>query len=184
MLQNPDGNWPSCGIVRAVADDFRLVGIKVHNVGTSGGNHNVALQVLGERVTVQRSAIIGGGDATGFLMVRQHDSYDPSRGNYLIEDSYVEGAGPDIFCLLGNSTVRNSTILNRNGGNCIYYSGWLTFEDSTFASTRGMIFGNTGGNHVLRVRNSTVRKGVGNLAAIQRVNDGDIFDMIIDVRST
>lgn len=29
-----------------------------------------------------------------------------------------------------------------------------------------------------------VRKGVGNLAAIQRVNVGDTFDMIVDVTST
>ncbi len=36
-------------------------------------------------------------------------TYDPSRGNYLIQDAYVEGAGPDIFCLLGNATVRNRT---------------------------------------------------------------------------
>ena len=130
---------------------------------------------------MQGSKIIGGGDATGFLMVREHDTYDPSRGNYLIEDSYVEGAGPDIFCLLGNATVRNTTILNRSGGNCIYYAGWLTFEDSAFASTKGMIFGNTAGNHVLRVWNSTVRRSVNNLASIQRVNVGDTFDMIIDV---
>eukprot|EP01043_Picozoa_sp_COSAG02_P011838 COSAG02_NODE_442_length_22243_cov_20.572887_17_plen_96_part_00 len=93
-------------------------------------------------------------------MVRQHDTFDPSRGNYLIEDSYIEGAGPDIFCLLGNATVRNTTVLNRSGGNCVYYAGWLTLERSTFASTKGVIFGNTGGRHVLRVWNSTVRESV------------------------
>lgn len=180
---NSDGNWPSCGVLRVVADDVRVTDIAVHNPGSAGGNHNVALQILGEHVTVLRSSIIGGGDATGFLMVRGHDTYDPTRGQYLIEDSYVEGAGPDIFCLLGNSTVRNTTILNRNGGNCIYYSGFVTFERCDFISTRGMIFGNTGGSHVLRVHNSTVRKGVTNLAGIQRVNVGDTFDMIIDVNS-
>ena len=36
--------------------------------------------------------------------------------------------------------------------------------------------------HVLRVRNSTVRHGVTNLAGIQRVNAGDTFDLLIDVR--
>lgn len=182
-VPNADGNWPSCGVVRIVSDDVRLQDLKVHNNGTRGGNHNVALQVLGERVTVSRASIVGGGDAVGFLMVRKHDTYDPSRGQYLIEDSYVEGAGPDIFCLLGNSTVRNTTILNRNGGNCIYYSGFSTFEGCDFISTSGMLFGNTGGSHVLRVWNSTVRKGVNNLAGIQRVNVGDTFDMFIDVKS-
>ena len=133
---------------------------------------------------MQRSHIIGGGDATGFLMVRQPDPFDPSRGNYLIEDSFVEGAGPDIFCLLGNATVRNTTVLNRSGGNCIYYAGWLTFESSTFASTKGVIFGNTGGKHVLSLWNSAVRESVENLASIQRVNVGDTFDMIIDVTTS
>ena len=92
---------------------------------------------------------------------------------YLIVDSYIEGAGPDIFCLLGNSTVRNSTIFNRDGGNCIYYAGFLTFDGCNFSSTRGLLFGNTGGNHVLRVGNGTrVHKSVLNLAAIQRPNPG------------
>ena len=61
-------------------------------------------------------------------MARNHDTYDPSRGQYLIEDSYVEGAGPDIFCLLGNATIRNTTVINRSGGNCIYYAGWVRYD--------------------------------------------------------
>jgi pectin methylesterase-like acyl-CoA thioesterase len=181
-VPNPDGNWPSCGVVRVVPDDFRLEDIAVHNTGAAGRNHNVALQVLGERVSAVRTRLIGGGDAVGFLNVRQHNSYDPARGEYLIEDSYVEGAGPDIFCLLGNSTVRNTTIFNRSGGNCIYYAGFLTFDGCDFTSTKGMIFGNTGGNHVLRVEGgSRVRKGVLNLASIQRAYPGDSFDMIVNV---
>ena len=181
-LNNSDGNWPSCGVLRVVSDDFRLLDIGVHNTGAAGGNHNVALQVLGERVAALRTRLVGGGDAVGFLNVRQHNPFDPKRGQYRIEDSYVEGMGPDIFCLLGNSTVRNSTILNRSGGNCIYYEGFLTFDGCDFASAKGLIFGNTGGNHVLRVGGGTrVRKGVLNLAQIQRASVGDSFDMIINV---
>eukprot|EP01050_Picozoa_sp_SAG11_P012545 SAG11_NODE_1398_length_5024_cov_5.738680_4_plen_558_part_00 len=181
-LANRDGNWPSCGVLRVVPDDFRLEDIGVHNSGTAGGNHNVALQVLGERVSAVRTRLVGGGDAVGFLNVRQHNPYDPARGQYLIVDSYVEGAGPDIFCLLGNSTVRNTTILNRAGGNCVYYSGFLTFDDCDFISTKGMIFGNTFGNHVLRVGGGTrVRKSVLNLAAIQRADPGQDFDLLINV---
>jgi hypothetical protein len=180
-VSNPDGNWPSCGVLRVVADDFRLRDIGVHNLGDHGGNHNVALQVLGERVSAVRTRLVGGGDAVGFLNVRQHDAFDPTRGQYVIQDSYVEGAGPDIFCLLGNSSVRNTTILNRSGGNCIYYAGFLTFSGCDFISTKGLIFGNTGGRHVLRVEGSRVHKGVLNLAQIQRANPGQTFDLIINV---
>eukprot|EP01052_Picozoa_sp_SAG31_P013549 SAG31_NODE_817_length_11849_cov_6.737362_1_plen_449_part_00 len=183
-VNNSDGNWPSCGVVRVVPDDVKLVDIGVVNTGAKGGNHNVALQVLGERVTCLRTRLVGGGDAVGFLNVRQHNSYDPRRGQYFILDSYVEGEGPDIFCILGNSTVRNTTILNRSGGNCIYYSGFATFDGCDFISSKGLIFGNTGGNHVLRVFGGTrVRKSVLNLAQIQRPNLGDSFDMIINVTS-
>ena len=97
--QGPDGCWPSCGVVRVLADDVKIQDLTVHNPEI-GSNHNVALQVLGERMHVLRSALIGGGDATGFLMAYQHDTSDPSRGQYLLEDSYIEGHGPDILCLL------------------------------------------------------------------------------------
>ena len=89
-------------------------------------------------------------------------------------------AGPDIFCLLGNATVRNTTIYNRDGGNCIYYAGWLTFEHCDFASARGVVFGNTGGSHVLRA-SGTVRKGASNLAFIQRPSIGSTFDLVINL---
>ena len=82
-VANRDGNWPSCGVLRVVSDDFRLEDIGVHNTGTAGGNHNVALQVLGERVSAVRTRLLGGGDAVGFLNVRQHNPYDPARGQYL-----------------------------------------------------------------------------------------------------
>ena len=85
--------------MRVLADDVKIQDLTVHNPEI-GSNHNVALQVLGERMHVLRSALIGGGDATGFLMAYQHDSSDPSRGQYLLESTYIEGHGPDILCLL------------------------------------------------------------------------------------
>ena len=68
-VPNADGNWPSCGIVRIVSDDVRLQDLKVHNSGTRGGNHNVALQVLGERVAVSRASIVGVADEPGLRHV-------------------------------------------------------------------------------------------------------------------